>query len=49
MLALEEKKEKDSSCVFSVLEIVAFIFLQQFVTVCEVFYFINSPESPLVL
>lgn len=26
MLALKEKKRKDSSCVFSVLEIVAFIF-----------------------
>lgn len=36
MLALNEKKRKDSSHVFSVLEIVAFIFLQQFVTSSEV-------------
>lgn len=51
MLALSEKKRKDSSHVFSVLEIVAFIFLQQFVTASEVSYFLRSlaSPSPLVL
>lgn len=51
MLALSEKKRKDSSRVFSVLEIVAFIFLQQFVTASEVSYFLRSlaSPSPLVL
>lgn len=49
MLALKEKKRKDSSCVFSVLEIVAFISLQQFVTACEVSCFTISPVPPVVL
>lgn len=44
MLALKEKKRKDSSCVFSVLEIVASVFfLQQLATAREVLCFIISP------
>lgn len=31
MLTLKEKKRKDSSCVISVLEIIAFVFLSQLV------------------